>query len=282
MSESALPQSLGPGSLLRHARTERGLATSDVAGRLKYAVRQIEALESDDYAKLPGATFLRGMIRGYAKLVELDSEPFLKALDGHQVRSQFSVELPSARIPFPDGRKRGNRMYLALSALLLVAGAAVLYEWHFGAPAILGDGTPQPVAVLVPPRTDAQAAPIASDSQPTVQPPPLEAPASPMTPVSSDVAATNASTAPEAPVVMEGKKRIVLEFLKESWVEVRDGDGRRLLSQLNPAGTQKVIDGAPPISLVIGNAAYVHLTFDDKPVDLKPYVKVEVARLTLE
>jgi len=117
---------------------------------------------------------------------------------------------------------------------------------------------------------------------PTVQPPPVEAPANPMIPVDSAVAATRAWTAPEAPVVMEGQKRLVLEFLKESWVEVRGRDGRRLLSQLNPAGTHKVIDGAPPISLVIGNAAYVHLTFDDKPVDLKPYVKVEVARLTLE
>ena len=273
MSESALPPSLGPGTLLRQARAERGLDASDVAGRLKYAARQIEALESGDYAKLPGATFVRGMIRGYAKLVDLDSEPLLKALDGQQVRSQVSVEVPSARIPFPDGRKGGNRMYLALSALLLVAGAAVLYEWHFGAPVLLGDGTPRSVDVAAPPKSVAQTAPTRTDAQP---------PAGPVSPLGSAVVAERAPAPPETQAVQEGRKRIVLEFLKESWVEVRGRDGRALLSQLNSAGTQKVIDGTPPLSLVIGNAAYVHLTFDDKPVDLKPYVKVEVARLTLE
>jgi cytoskeleton protein RodZ len=40
--------------------------------------------------------------------------------------------------------------------------------------------------------------------------------------------------------------------------------------------------GPPPLFLVIGNAAAVRLTYNDKPVDLKPYVQIEVARLTLD
>ncbi len=54
------------------------------------------------------------------------------------------------------------------------------------------------------------------------------------------------------------------------------------MSQLNSRGTRAVIIGRPPLSLVIGNAAAVHLSYNDKPVDLKPYIQVEVARLTLE
>ena len=40
--------------------------------------------------------------------------------------------------------------------------------------------------------------------------------------------------------------------------------------------------GRPPFEIVIGNAHYVRLLYNDKPVDLKPYTKVEVARLTLK
>ena len=59
--------------------------------------------------------------------------------------------------------------------------------------------------------------------------------------------------------------------------------GRRLLtSRLNAGGTEQTIEGRPPFSLIIGNAQHVQLTYDDKPVDLAPYVKVEVARFTLD
>jgi len=77
-------------------------------------------------------------------------------------------------------------------------------------------------------------------------------------------------------------RRIRFEFQQESWVEIKDRDGLILLSQLNPAGTQKVVEGAPPFSVIIGNAANVRVIYRDVPFDLRPYVKVEVARFTLE
>jgi cytoskeleton protein RodZ len=55
-----------------------------------------------------------------------------------------------------------------------------------------------------------------------------------------------------------------------------------LLSQLNPAGSEQAVEGRPPFSLVIGNAQYVRLSYEDREIDLTPHVKVEVARFTLE
>jgi len=43
-----------------------------------------------------------------------------------------------------------------------------------------------------------------------------------------------------------------------------------------------VVSGVPPFAVVIGNAQQVRISYNDKPVDLMPYVKVEVARFTLE
>ena len=79
-----------------------------------------------------------------------------------------------------------------------------------------------------------------------------------------------------------GKRRIVMRFEKESWVEVKAGNGATLISQINPAGTEKVIEGDPPFSLIIGNAANVRVTYNEQPVDLRPYFRVDVARLKLD
>jgi len=258
--EHAAPQDgddLGPGALLARARAERQLGIPEVAERLKYGARQIEALEADDYGRLAGTTFVRGMIRGYAKLVGMDPAPALKALDRRNIPAQVTVDLRTQRIPFPDGNKRATRLYLALSVIVLLAIGGILYEWRFA------EEAPTPVSVSI--------APPAPRSTPE---------AAVAAPVETEIEAASVAESGAAPT--SRGRRIQFEFLRESWVQIKDREGRTLLSQLNPAGTQKVVEGAPPFSVIIGNAANVRLTYKDAPVDLKPYVKIEVARLTLE
>jgi cytoskeleton protein RodZ len=66
-----------------------------------------------------------------------------------------------------------------------------------------------------------------------------------------------------------------------AWLEVRDSAGRVLVSSLQPAGAERVLRTRPPLALVIGNASHVQVTFNDRPIDLKPHTRVEVARLTV-
>jgi cytoskeleton protein RodZ len=87
-----------------------------------------------------------------------------------------------------------------------------------------------------------------------------------------------APAVPPAPGVAEVK----LSFDDESWVEVKDGTGAVIFSRLNPAGGEQVVNGEPPLDLVIGNARSVRLTFRNKPVDLAPHTRVDVARVRLE
>jgi len=74
----------------------------------------------------------------------------------------------------------------------------------------------------------------------------------------------------------------VLRFDQDAWAEVTDGSGRQLVSSLNPAGTERVVRGTPPYNIVIGNAQHVKVSYNNREVDLQPYVKVEVARFTLK
>ncbi len=73
-----------------------------------------------------------------------------------------------------------------------------------------------------------------------------------------------------------------MRFRDESWVQVRQGDGTVLLSQLNKADTEQVLAGSEPFELVIGNPTAVTLVYRGEPVDLAPYVRQNVARVTLK
>ncbi len=105
--------------------------------------------------------------------------------------------------------------------------------------------------------------------------------AAPMPEVKAAVAPSPAGSA-DAPPTNPAERRVTLEFEDESWVEIRDRDGKLLLFQLNLPGTRQVVRGLPPLSFVIGNAHGVRLTYEDRAVDLERHTKTDVARLTLE
>ena len=73
-----------------------------------------------------------------------------------------------------------------------------------------------------------------------------------------------------------------LSFGQPSWVEIRDRSGQIVFSQLNPAGSQREIEGQAPFTLVIGNASSVTVQYKGKTVDLTQRSKDDVARLTLD
>lgn len=76
--------------------------------------------------------------------------------------------------------------------------------------------------------------------------------------------------------------QLMFVFADRAWVEVRDATGRVLLAQNSTPQTQQRVSGKPPFDIVIGNASRVKLLYEDQPVDLQPYTKVDVARLRLE
>ena len=82
--------------------------------------------------------------------------------------------------------------------------------------------------------------------------------------------------------LIEGMGIIVLTFSQESWVEVKNGNGETIFAELNPQGVDREIIGKQPLSLIIGNASGVRLSFNNNIVDLAPHTRVSVARLVLE
>ena len=282
------------GQELAAAREARGLALADVAQQLKFAPRQLEALEQEQFAALPGATFAKGMVRSYARLLKLDPEPLLQRVAGH-------FEVPDSNrlaaryhqpVPFSDGARKSTFVYLGLSAGVLVLVGAVAYEWHqerttVAKPAAKATSS---VAKSAAPR-EAQPRPAPVAVQPAMAPAPVQEKtkiAAAATPTPAPV--PPAAITPEKPkgvaaekprAVSAGPHRLVVRTEGEAWIEIRDAADRTLVSSLNPAGSERVVRGKPPYSLVIGNASNVTVLYDDKPIDLAPHTRQDVARLTV-
>ncbi len=105
---------LTAGARLAQARAERGLSVVDAAGKLRIAPRQIEALEADDYARLPGHTIARGFVRNYARLLQLDAESVLAAFEQHVPKeADARISLPDQKVQFSEsGNSHHNRVVL--------------------------------------------------------------------------------------------------------------------------------------------------------------------------
>lgn len=278
------------GLQLRRAREARGMTVEGVGAAIKLAARQVEAIESDDYARLTSATYARGFIRNYASLMGLDAQALLAQLDRHEVRARPQlVEQANVGVAMPSQSARRKWM-LPLLALSVPALAAIaLYVWFefwpAGAQPAAVEATP---AVVAPPAAEAAPEVPASEPVPPVDPQTaaVQAEVPPPNP-SPDAAATaalppvSAQQAPAATAV-PGQRQLNFRFTADSWIEMRDAQGRVVLSELNRAGSTRSLTAVFPVSLVIGNAKSVSMDIDGAPYDLVPSTKVEVARLRLE
>ena len=313
--EGAETRSLG--QVLAAERERQGLARNDVAQRLRMSVSQVEALESGDYGRLPKGTFLRGFVRNYARLLHLEPDPLIALLpeSAPAHKAAGNIVPPSEKIRFePMGERAGPMLKAIFISMVLVAlGFATLYWWFFmkDTPPAADARKPAATAAKAPSGAPQQvaAAPVPpAETPPPVEAPKDEAPAAGVTPppplVAAPAKAPGKGTTPtdvtkaarlESPKVEErpsprpsskgegeNQKRLVFRFSGESWVEIRDANGRTLMSKLHPAGSAAEVSGRAPFTVVVGNAPEVEMTYDDRPFDLQPHSRVGVARLTVQ
>ncbi|TXF11066.1 helix-turn-helix domain-containing protein [Pelomicrobium methylotrophicum] len=272
----------GPGRRLADERRRQGLSVVEIGRLIKLAPRQVEALEADDYERLPGNTFVRGFVRNYAKALRLDPEPLLAELEQRLPPERPSAILPhTENIPFSPGHGEGWRRYLLLALLVLLVVPWALYEVYRQQPAAPAAPSPGVALPIVPPSaTKPGGTAVAVPERASGAAPASDQAAAPG--AGAPVPAPSAAHQAASPAGAPGQASVRLAFKKDSWVEIKDREGKIVFAQLNKGGTEQVVQGVPPLSLVVGNATQVTLEYNGKPVDLAPYTRGEVARLTLE
>ncbi|MGA7951163.1 MAG: RodZ domain-containing protein [Thiobacillaceae bacterium] len=280
------------GASLKVAREAQGLSLDQAAGRLRLMVRQLSAMEADDFAALGQPVFARGFVRNYARMLGLDAEALVSRL-----ANTDQEELPAIEpVPMEQPRSLLTTPWVlgAMAALvMLIAIPVALYLWlNSGEEPARVSVTPiRPITQPIGPA----AAPAPDATQPIQPEPPVPAAVPDQAPVAASPASTPApvpaQTPPPTPPDLADQTdaaapvaqgTIKLDFDADAWVEINEENGRVLLHKLNPAGSSVTVTGTPPFTFVIGNAAQVRMTYNGRPLDLTPYIDIKVARFNLE
>lgn len=135
--QAAAPET-GLGPTLRALREARQIALSDVSGRVKFSVRQLQALEGEDWKSLPSGLALRGMVKNYGRFLETDVDALLVLLDAQTnaggVPSAAHVVTPASlgAASLPSEAEHAGRPWGWLLIILVFLAVAGFYAIERG------------------------------------------------------------------------------------------------------------------------------------------------------
>ena len=287
------------GQVLKAARLAQVMSAQDIARQLRLSEKQIEAIENDDHSKFPNQIFLRGFIRNYAKLVREDTKKFSQLLgETFPPTSTQAITFSVDGTPFiPDHKKSKGNLIILL--IVVLVSSLLVYEVYRSA----GDdpktnenienGTVAETIIQL--ETEIEQVPEDNQNQLSSV---IKSNGSDFNVLIEEVEVDQqggdfldkeqkvetALEVEDKPVENGGGGTLRFKFTGESWVEVKDAEGKKIFSQTSPGNTEETVNGSPPFFLTIGNAASVRLLYNDEPVDLIPYTNTNggVARLSLD
>lgn len=276
------------GETLKNLREERNLTVTEIAGSLHLDPRIIELLERDAFEELPAGIFVRGYIRNYAKQLGVDPERLIGIYDetGYEEEPEIIPE-----VKHPRETSSSDKPVKAFSYLLTLILVILLIAWwqsNFLITDNIGQSVPDEADRGQPPAFDY---PFEVVNHPDIQyyekPPPVET-EQPEETASSDgppgsPASENLMDAGDETITTtaDGPDEVILKLSADSWIEVRDADGREIYVNLARAGETLVLRGQAPFSVLLGFAQGVEITFNGEEFDSASHSRSGVARFTL-
>ena len=289
------------GEFLRRERLKRNLELEEISHDLKISTRFLQAIENDQYDKLPGGVFAKSFVRQYARLLGLNEEDLAdqvqQILGPAPEIPQFpekarAATVPPIQVPKVDewetvGDKRfrwsGWLSAAVFVAVMLVCSA--VYAWiqrpKSAVTAQAGSSTqsavqnpaPNPTQSAAPNPTQA-APPSAPAAAQPVPPPVVTAPpaSSPVQPAGAPVQALEQKP-PEAKPALVGMTppnpaaTVHVEITADEavWVLAR-ADGKYVFSSTMDPHTARNVEGVKEVTLRLGNAGGVTISLNGKPI----------------
>jgi cytoskeleton protein RodZ len=197
------------GFRLKSAREASGVALRDIAARTKISVSALEALERNDFSRLPGGIFSRAFVRSYAIAVGLDPETTVQEFlaevkqsesDAARVASERPEVTPEDRA-FLERQKRAIRLLQIAGVLVVIAagtGAALAWmKWtKTASPA---SSTSPPIAASAPSAGSTSSAPPPSPAPTSAAPTSAPSTSAPPQPASQQSSPPPSSSPPSVP-----------------------------------------------------------------------------------
>jgi cytoskeleton protein RodZ len=268
-----LPSS--PGARLRREREARGLTEQLAAESLNLDPAVIAQLEANDFAALGAPVFVKGHLRRYASLLELDVEEIVAAYERSKQHVDEPTLVPKARLEMAPvrGKPRWPWVVGGTGAFLLAA-ALIAYVSENGLP--WAQEAEESLVDESPPSDTPAAAP-------SIAPTPVQA----ESPVTSGVPAPGASapvgpaeSSAPTPATGPGQVSLQLRFSADSWVEIFDGTGKAVMYDLGRSGSERTLIATAPLSVTLGNARAVSVAVNGRPLPAPP-AQGNVARFSI-
>ncbi|UQA52243.1 MULTISPECIES: cytoskeleton protein RodZ [Vibrio] len=307
-----VPLSMEAGTLLKNKRESLGMTQKHVADRLRLRVSVIEDIESNRFEAQQVTTFTRGYLRSYAKLVGLDEKIVLAALEQTSevhVKPQ-ETEMQSFSRKTKHEKHNSRIMLLTWAIAIVITGISGAWWWQnqqenslaqvvtessseteqtaddadidlMSADELIAS-TPAEVAPVVEVAEAVSSADEtvskAESAVATTEETMTEAVAEEPVAVIEDAQATQE---PMTPVVPEGMTLLTMKFKADCWIQVKDSNGKTLVSGTRKPGQDVELAGKAPFKVILGAPEGVTMTFASEPVDLSGYTSGKVARFTL-
>jgi cytoskeletal protein RodZ len=202
------------GARLKAAREQRGVSLRQIAGATRISMTALEALERDDFSRLPGGIFSRAFIRAYAIEIGLDPEAtvseFLVEVGRYEREAATVTSQPEVTDEDRAFLERQRRATVALRAGVVVLVVAVVSLILWQGQRLLHEFSPTG-------RTTAR----------TVEAPPPTAPAPADTPTGTE----NGSLTVEFTVNADCSVQVSTDGLRVFYKDMRAGESKKFVAQ---------------------------------------------------
>jgi len=258
------------GTKLRQERLAGGLTLEDISRATKVSVRYLEAIETDDFERLPGLIFTRNFVRQYALTLKLDPDPLLSCLPKQDESTVRLPDLPERPRSYSSSwDPRFSSIVSSTFWLTLAIGAAIAAYVHFNqtgpthtanTPALI----PRPRAVEIQNATAKVTPPIADQAQADIAPA-----------VPAPEEKTSAESA-EPPV------QVIVTAHQTAWLQVTV-DGKSAFTGTLQANESRQVSAAEQVKIIAGNAGALTISLNGKELaPIGTVGQVRVVRLTAE
>ncbi|HCE2456983.1 TPA: cytoskeleton protein RodZ [Vibrio parahaemolyticus] len=305
-----VPLSIEAGTLLKNKRESLGMTQKQVADRLRLRVSVIEDIENNRFESQQVATFTRGYLRSYAKFVGLDEKVVLVALEqtADVKPKEQEIEMQSFSRKTKHEKHNSRIMLLTWVIAIVIIGISAAWWWQNQQENSLAQVVAEANVETSQPSADEIADIDLITEEELIASTPAELAASNNTasessinaaqtdevvPAETEESTTEATQEPVAvieaaeevqeasPVVPEGMTLLTMKFKADCWIQVKDTNGKTLVSGTQKPGQDVELTGKAPFKVILGAPEGVTMTFASEPVDLSGYTSGKVARFTL-
>lgn len=244
------------GERLRQARLEAGKTLEQIAAETKIQLWILEAIERDDFSRVPGGIFIRGYLTAIARAVALPPSELLTAY-APQVPPLPAA--PAVPVPPPDLNERpATPLWHYVAIVAMVVTAAVLWRNTSRNAADVTTATTAPPAAAPAPARPPSLTPTSPPASAPREPGATATTGAASPGVPADAGDVTGAVAAAAPLVVQ------LHANDEVWVEA-SADGARKAYQLFEEGQDLRLEAHNEIRLLVGDAAAVTYTINGKP-----------------